>query len=164
MVTSCCKRVSDGVSMRSMITTMSTDLHIEFCKSKASADRWHEEVELLREEMARTKQFFKFRSSEWSALASSQPHGTPGDKAKVKDDMLMLSSRLHSSIACMTAMFLSGRAFEYTHTMYLLISTTGGFIIAHTWKFHTFSSYMLCSLTHGQPVICVDMLALLAVA
>jgi hypothetical protein len=84
MVTSCCKRVSDGVSMRSMITTMSTDLHIEFCKSKASADRWCEEVELLREEMAQTKQFFQFHSSEWSALASSQPHGTPGDKAEVE--------------------------------------------------------------------------------
>jgi hypothetical protein len=54
---------------------MSTDLHIEFCKSKASADRWHEEVELLREEMAWTKHFFKFRLSEWSALVSSQPHG-----------------------------------------------------------------------------------------
>jgi hypothetical protein len=84
MVTSCCKRVSDGVSMRSMITTMSTDLRIEFCKSKASADRWREEVELLREEMAWTKRFFQFRSSEWSALVSSQPHGTPGDKAEVE--------------------------------------------------------------------------------
>jgi hypothetical protein len=63
---------------------MSTDLHIEFCKSKASADRWCEEVELLREKMAWTKQFFQFHSSEWSALASSQPHGTPGDKAKVE--------------------------------------------------------------------------------
>jgi len=36
-----------------------TDLRIEFCKSKASADRWREEVELLREEMARTKRFFQ---------------------------------------------------------------------------------------------------------
>lgn len=63
---------------------MSTDLRIEFCKSKASTDRWREEVELLREEMARTKRFFKFRSSEWSALASSQPCGTPGDKAEVE--------------------------------------------------------------------------------
>jgi hypothetical protein len=63
---------------------MSTDLLIEFCKSKASADHWREEVEFLREEMARTKHFFKFRLSEWSALASSQPHGTPGDKAEVK--------------------------------------------------------------------------------
>lgn len=84
MVMNCCKRVSDGVSMRSMITTMSTDLRIEFCKSKASADCWHEDRELLREEMAWTKQFFKFCSSEWSALASSQPHGTPGYKAEVK--------------------------------------------------------------------------------
>jgi hypothetical protein len=67
-----------------MITTMSTDLRIGFCKSKASADRWHEEVELLREEMAWTKRFFKFRSSEWSALVSSQPRGTPGDKAEVE--------------------------------------------------------------------------------
>jgi hypothetical protein len=85
-------------------------------------------------------------------------------RLKSKDDALMLSSRLRSSIACTTATFLSERAFEYTHTMYLLISTTGGFIIAHTWKFHTFSSYILCSLTCGQPVIRVDTLALLAVA
>jgi hypothetical protein len=63
---------------------MSTDLCIEFCKSKASTDRWREEVELLREEMAQTKRFFQFHSSEWSALVSSQPHGTPGNKAEVE--------------------------------------------------------------------------------
>ena len=63
---------------------MSTDLRIEFCKSKASADRWREEVELLREEMAQCKQFFKFHSSEWSALASSHTHNSPGDKAEVE--------------------------------------------------------------------------------
>jgi hypothetical protein len=64
MVTSCCKRVSDGLFIQSIITTISTDLRIEFCKSKASADCWCEEVELLREEMAQTKWFFKFHSSE----------------------------------------------------------------------------------------------------
>jgi hypothetical protein len=60
---------------------MSTDLRIEFCKSRALADRWQEEVELLREEMNRAKRFFEFRSSNWSALVNSRPHDSPGDKA-----------------------------------------------------------------------------------
>ena len=63
---------------------MNTDLRIEFCKSKARADRWHEEVELLREEMDRTRRFFETRSSEWSALAYSHPHDSPGDNAEAE--------------------------------------------------------------------------------
>jgi hypothetical protein len=43
------------------------DLRIEFCKSKARADRWAEEVELLQEEMKRVKMFFETRASQWAA-------------------------------------------------------------------------------------------------
>jgi hypothetical protein len=39
-----------------------TDLRIEFCKSKARADHWAEEVELLQEEMKRVKMFFEKRA------------------------------------------------------------------------------------------------------
>jgi hypothetical protein len=158
---------------------MSTDLCIEFCKSKASTDRWHEEVELLREEMAQTKCFSSFAHLNGLPLRVANPMAPQVTRLKSKDNALMLLSRLRSSIACMTAMFLSGRAFECTHTVYLSIHMMGGFIITHTWKFHTFLSYMLysltcsqpvihintlCSLTHGQPVICINTLALLVIA
>ncbi|KAG6877349.1 hypothetical protein C0993_008350 [Termitomyces sp. T159_Od127] len=45
------------------------DLRIEWCKSKARADRWQEEVLLLREEMTRVSRFFQTREREWKALA-----------------------------------------------------------------------------------------------
>ncbi|KAF8886390.1 hypothetical protein BD779DRAFT_1673299 [Infundibulicybe gibba] len=40
-------------------------LRIEWCKSKARADRWSEEVELLKEEMRRVCAFFESRAVEW---------------------------------------------------------------------------------------------------
>jgi hypothetical protein len=61
---------------------LNIDLRIEFCKSKAGADRWHEEVKLLRKEMDRAMRFFKARSSEWSDLVNSHPHNSPHDKAE----------------------------------------------------------------------------------
>jgi len=42
------------------------DLRIEFCKSKARADRWAEEVKLLQEEMKRVKLFFQTRAENWT--------------------------------------------------------------------------------------------------
>ncbi|KAF8889256.1 hypothetical protein BD779DRAFT_1671831 [Infundibulicybe gibba] len=44
-------------------------LRIEWCKSKARADRWSEEVELLREEMRRVCAFFESRAVEWERRA-----------------------------------------------------------------------------------------------
>ncbi|KAF8873430.1 hypothetical protein BD779DRAFT_1613676 [Infundibulicybe gibba] len=44
-------------------------LHIEWCKSKARADRWSEEVELLREEMRRVCAFFETHTIEWERWA-----------------------------------------------------------------------------------------------
>ncbi|KAF8883132.1 hypothetical protein BD779DRAFT_1444238, partial [Infundibulicybe gibba] len=44
-------------------------LRIEWCKSKARADRWSEEVELLREEMRRVCAFFETRAVEWERRA-----------------------------------------------------------------------------------------------
>ncbi|KAF8868999.1 hypothetical protein BD779DRAFT_1458588, partial [Infundibulicybe gibba] len=52
-------------------------LRIEWCKSKARADRWSEEVELLGEEMRRVCAFFESRAAEWecrSEYASSMPN------------------------------------------------------------------------------------------
>lgn len=78
------RRVSSDLSIQCITLTTSTDLRIEFCKSKALADRWQEEVELLREEMNRAKRFFMVRSSDWSALVNSHPHDSPGNKALVE--------------------------------------------------------------------------------
>jgi len=43
------------------------DLQIEFCKSKAHADHWAEEVELLQEEMKWVKWFFETQACCWAA-------------------------------------------------------------------------------------------------
>jgi len=60
------------------------DLRIEFCKTKARADRWREEVELLKEEMERVKRFFKTRSLEWSRLASDNFAASSIDQAEIE--------------------------------------------------------------------------------
>ncbi|KAF9462252.1 hypothetical protein BDZ94DRAFT_1322782 [Collybia nuda] len=44
-------------------------LRIEWCKSKARADRWSEEVQLLLEEMRRVLQFFESMADKWDARA-----------------------------------------------------------------------------------------------
>ncbi|KAF8877970.1 hypothetical protein BD779DRAFT_1677037 [Infundibulicybe gibba] len=51
-------------------------LRIEWCKSKARADRWSEEVELLREEMRRVCAFFESRAVEWERRAK-YTHSVP---------------------------------------------------------------------------------------
>jgi hypothetical protein len=47
------------------------DLRIEFCKSKARADRWAEEVELLQEEMKWVNWFFETQACRWAAHADA---------------------------------------------------------------------------------------------
>ncbi|KAF8066636.1 hypothetical protein FPV67DRAFT_1417508 [Lyophyllum atratum] len=43
------------------------DLRIEWCKGKARADRWQEEVRLLLEEMERVDRFFNHKAVEWES-------------------------------------------------------------------------------------------------
>jgi hypothetical protein len=47
-----------------------TDLQIEFCKSKACADCWAKEIELLQEEMKQVKRFFETHADKWMEHAS----------------------------------------------------------------------------------------------
>jgi len=47
------------------------DLRIEWCKSKARADRWSEEVLLLLEEMKRVQRFFLTQASIWDQRVSA---------------------------------------------------------------------------------------------
>jgi len=49
-----------------------TDLWIEFCRSKARADRWTEEVLLLQAEKDRVQQFFLHSSNEWLKLGQGE--------------------------------------------------------------------------------------------
>jgi hypothetical protein len=69
------EQLQDGpylaLSSRTLIDTITPDLRIEFCKSKARADRWAEEVELLQEEMKRVKHFFKTRMEQWQSKAAA---------------------------------------------------------------------------------------------
>ncbi|KAG5635184.1 hypothetical protein H0H81_012123 [Sphagnurus paluster] len=47
------------------------DLRIQWCKSKARADRWREEVLLLLEEMNRVRRFFKHMAATWDSRLST---------------------------------------------------------------------------------------------
>jgi hypothetical protein len=80
-----CKKVSQGgrQAISSSIDII-TDLQIEFCKTKARANRWHEEVELLKEEMERVKQFFQTCSLEWLGLTSGNPDVSSIDLAEIE--------------------------------------------------------------------------------
>ena len=65
------------------------DLRIEFCKSKARAARWTEEVQPLIEEMRRVLDFFDSRTRDWNESAVekrwSATRGTDGaDKALIE--------------------------------------------------------------------------------
>lgn len=53
------------------------DLRIEWCKSKARADRWSEEVELLREEMRRVERFLHYRANCWDARVAQKGFPSP---------------------------------------------------------------------------------------
>lgn len=43
-------------------------LHVEWAKSHARAQRWSEEVLLLKEEMRRTQQFLAWRAEQWQSI------------------------------------------------------------------------------------------------
>jgi hypothetical protein len=48
---------------------MTTALRIEWCKARARAQRWSEEVRLLLEEMRRVLQFLQWKASVWDMRA-----------------------------------------------------------------------------------------------
>ena len=48
------------------------DMHTEWAQCTACADRWEEEVLLLREEMRRVVEFLEWRSSDWFAKTDSR--------------------------------------------------------------------------------------------
>ena len=52
---------------------------LEWSKSYARSQRWQEEVELLREEMRRTLEYLRWRSSFWvaKAMKSDRPSSSP---------------------------------------------------------------------------------------
>jgi hypothetical protein len=57
---------------RKLIFTRSTGLRIEWCKARARAMRWREEVELLQEEMRRVLQFLRWHACWWDVTAHSR--------------------------------------------------------------------------------------------
>jgi len=47
-------------------------LHIEWAKSRARAQRWHEEVLLLKEEMRRVLVYFEYKVSWWVECSEAE--------------------------------------------------------------------------------------------
>ncbi|KAG2112092.1 hypothetical protein DEU56DRAFT_749461, partial [Suillus clintonianus] len=56
------------------------DMRIEWCKARARAMRWKEELELLREEMRRTLQFFDWQAMSWDERADQNWSGSPAER------------------------------------------------------------------------------------
>ncbi|KAG2743102.1 hypothetical protein P692DRAFT_201841926 [Suillus brevipes Sb2] len=56
---------TDICSMTDLLWGESEDMRIEWCKARARAMRWAEEVELLKEEMRRILQFFEWHAQCW---------------------------------------------------------------------------------------------------
>jgi len=72
------KLLQDGMSTITpwLITNVFVpDLWIKFCKSKAHADCWAEEVELLQEEMKQVKLFFEKHAENWVSHAKTVAKG-----------------------------------------------------------------------------------------
>lgn len=53
------------------LTLLFLAYQLEWSKSYARSQRWREEVELLKEEMRRTLEFLKWKSSAWAAMSST---------------------------------------------------------------------------------------------
>jgi hypothetical protein len=53
---------------RLSILTLTVVLRVEWAKSHARAQRWNEEVLLLKEEMWRTRQFLAWRAERWESI------------------------------------------------------------------------------------------------
>ncbi|KAG1727882.1 hypothetical protein EDB19DRAFT_1897468 [Suillus lakei] len=79
------------------------DMKIEWCKARAHAMRWKEEVELLREEMQRILQFFNWQAMSWDEhgredTKSGRDASTMGGRdasTKSGRDALMTGRRMH---------------------------------------------------------------------
>ncbi|KLO04080.1 hypothetical protein SCHPADRAFT_947997 [Schizopora paradoxa] len=54
------------------------DLRVEWAKSLSRAERWEEELWLLKAEMVRTLRFFEYKSAAWFAMAGERT-GVPPD-------------------------------------------------------------------------------------
>ncbi|KAG1718728.1 hypothetical protein EDD22DRAFT_983515 [Suillus occidentalis] len=52
-------------------------LRVEWCKARARAHRWEEEVQLLREEMRRVLSFFEWQARWWDAQGSRRQFSSP---------------------------------------------------------------------------------------
>ncbi|KAF7426460.1 hypothetical protein PC9H_008829 [Pleurotus ostreatus] len=62
----------DGVAATAEQSEVINDsVRLEWCKSRARAMRWSEEVDLLKEEMRRVLQFMEWQASEWEKRAES---------------------------------------------------------------------------------------------
>ncbi|TFY52492.1 hypothetical protein EVJ58_g9986, partial [Rhodofomes roseus] len=48
-------------------------LRIEWCKTRARAKRWQEDIELVREEMRRVLAYHKYKADEWESKANVRP-------------------------------------------------------------------------------------------
>ena len=62
------------LTLGSPSNSLSLAYQVEWSKSYARAHRWQEEVELLKEEMRRTLEFLKWKSSLWAAKLSGHNH------------------------------------------------------------------------------------------
>lgn len=58
-----------------------TDLRAEWAKSLARAERWEEEVMLLKAEMVRSLKFFECKSAEWLVMARERKGLLPDIRA-----------------------------------------------------------------------------------
>ena len=70
-------QVSVGVVSLMLWTDYCTGLRVEWAKTRARAERWREEVQLLDEEMRRTLEFGWWRARWWKQHADSHA-GMPG--------------------------------------------------------------------------------------
>jgi hypothetical protein len=60
-----------STQVRGYLLTGYAALRVEWCKARARAERWHEEVILLDEEMRRSVEYFRWRSQVWTARSAS---------------------------------------------------------------------------------------------
>lgn len=56
--------------MGSDLTLYHVDLRVHWCRTKANAERWAEEKELVAEEMRRTLRFFDYQIHQWQTRAA----------------------------------------------------------------------------------------------
>ncbi|KAI0689311.1 hypothetical protein C8T65DRAFT_700284 [Cerioporus squamosus] len=64
---------ADGVLLEGQTENLQEGLRVEWCKARARALRWIEEVQIVEEEMCRTKQYLKWHSQRWEAYVPLTP-------------------------------------------------------------------------------------------